>query len=68
MLQHVGHPYPVQAAAVLERVKPVLLGAEQLPLVPEAYKQLDAVQADWGESRLGGALAVVRCGASRLDC
>ena len=74
LLRHTGFPPPVISLAVAERVEPVVLyGAEILPLIPESYKQLDAVQSDWARaiiadqggrpaSQVRGALAVAQVG------
>ena len=70
-------PAPITAAAVVQRLEPVVLFAAEIwPLRPSFYKQLDRLQADWAKSILGatchtelcGALAVALCGwKSRLS-
>ena len=74
LLKHTGFSPPVLAAAVTERIEPVVLyGAEILPLIPDSYKQLHALQADWARAiltnqtgrathGLRGALAVAQVG------
>ena len=67
---HAHLPEPIVAAAVIQRVEPVVLFAAELwPLRPQFYKQLDALQDFWaktilrGRSRdLRGPLAVAMCG------
>ena len=73
LLKHTGFSPPVLAAAATERIEPVVLyGAEILPLIPDSYRQLDALQADWARvltnqtgratHGLRGALAVAQFG------
>ena len=67
---HAHLPEPIIAAAVIQRVEPVVLFAAELwPIRPQFYKQLDALQDFWaktilrGSSRdLRGPLAVAMCG------
>ena len=55
MAKQAGFPPPVLAVAITERVEPVILyAAELLPLVPNAYSQLNRLQADWAKQILAG--------------
>ena len=55
MARQAGFPAPVLAVAITERVEPVILYAsELLPLVPDAYSQLNKLQADWAKQILAG--------------
>ncbi|CAE7210833.1 ASB2, partial [Symbiodinium natans] len=74
LLSHAGFSPAVIAHAVVERIEPVILyGAEILPLIPESYRQLNALQSDWARAILAdqggktvhgirGSLAVAQMG------
>ena len=55
LMREMGLPPPVHAAAVIERVEPVVLYASELfALTPEVLPKLDALQGDWAKTILAG--------------
>ena len=56
LIKEAGLPPPVHAAAVTERVEPVVLYAsELLVLTPEVLPKLDALQGSWAKGVLAGS-------------
>ncbi|OLP89967.1 hypothetical protein AK812_SmicGene28511 [Symbiodinium microadriaticum] len=57
--QQSGLPPPVQAAAVVERIEPVILyAAELLALTPSILPKLDALQCRWAREIVAGKAGV----------
>ena len=64
LITELGLPPPVHAAAIVERVEPVVLyAAELLAMTPEVLPKLDLLQGEWAKGVLAGRAGSVLRGS-----